>query len=159
MSASPSKPKIQWKGKAKASEDDFDDLDPVITYRHVLSQNLGVRDPLRVVALCDSDAFYAACEMVRLGIPDKPLVVLQWESLIAVNYPARKFGISRMDKLKDAKQRCPELVVVHVATYKEGQKEPGYWDDVDSRTHKVRPVVTGIFHLVLTHLLVDLGVA
>ncbi|KAG7451043.1 DNA polymerase eta [Guyanagaster necrorhizus] len=141
MQASPSRLRTVWKGKEKADDapvnDDFDDLDPVITYRHLLSQNLGIRDPLRVIALCDSDAFYAACEMVRLGITDKPLVVLQWESLIAVNYPARKFGISRMDKLKDAKQRCPDLVVVHVATYKEGQKEPGYWDNVDSRTHKV----------------------
>lgn len=136
-----------WKGKARAIDDNFDDLNPTITYRHILSQNLGIRDPLRVVALCDSDAFYAACEMVRLGISDKPLVVLQWESLIAVNYPARKFGISRMDKLKDAKQRCPELVVVHVATFKEGEKEPGYWDNVDSRTHKVRPVATGIFRM------------
>ncbi|KAK0450063.1 hypothetical protein EV421DRAFT_1899578 [Armillaria borealis] len=132
---------MAWKGKEKAVDapvdDDFSDLYPVITYRHLLSQNLGIRDPLRVIALCDSDAFYAACEMVRLGITDKPLVVLQWDSLIAVNYPARKFGISRMDKLKDAKQRCPDLVVVHVATYKEGEKEPGYWDNVDSRTHKV----------------------
>ncbi|KAK0223092.1 hypothetical protein IW262DRAFT_1458102 [Armillaria fumosa] len=132
---------MAWKGKEKAVnapiDDHFSDLDPVITYRHMLSLNLGIRDPLRVIALCDSDAFYAACEMVRLGITDKPLVVLQWDALIAVNYPARKFGISRMDKLKDAKQRCPDLVVVHVATYKEGEKEPGYWDNVDSRTHKV----------------------
>jgi DNA polymerase eta len=44
-----------------------------------------------------------------------------------------------MAKVKDAKLLCPELVVVHVATYKEGEKEPGYWDDVDTRTHKVRP--------------------
>ncbi|PBL03782.1 DNA/RNA polymerase [Armillaria gallica] len=141
MNASPSRLRMAWKGKEKAADapvdDNFSDLDPVITYRHLLSQNLGIRDPLRVIALCDSDAFYAACEMVRLGITDKPLVVLQWDSLIAVNYPARKFGISRMDKLKDAKQRCPDLVVVHVATYKEGEKEPGYWDNVDSRTHKV----------------------
>ncbi|KAK0495375.1 hypothetical protein EDD18DRAFT_271247 [Armillaria luteobubalina] len=132
---------MAWKGKEKAVDapidDHFSDLDLVITYRHMLSQNLGIRDPLRVIALCDSDAFYAACEMVRLGITDKPLVVLQWDALIAVNYLARKFGISRMDKLKDAKQRYPDLVVVHVATYKEGEKEPGYWDNVDSRTHKV----------------------
>ncbi|KAF8824895.1 hypothetical protein HHX47_DHR7000283 [Lentinula edodes] len=123
------------KGKNKAQ--DFDDLDPVITYRHILQNNLGIKDPLRVVALCDSDAFYAACEMVRLGVTDKPLVVLQWEGIIAVNYPARKFGISRFQKLKDAKERCPELMIVHVATYKEGDAEPGYWDNVDSRTHKV----------------------
>ncbi|KAJ3853975.1 hypothetical protein EV368DRAFT_37783 [Lentinula lateritia] len=123
------------KGKNKAQ--DFDDLDPVITYRHILQNNLGIKDPLRVVALCDSDAFYAACEMVRLGVTDQPLVVLQWEGIIAVNYPARKFGISRFHRLKDAKERCPELMIVHVATYKEGDAEPGYWDNVDSRTHKV----------------------
>jgi hypothetical protein len=42
-----------------------------------------------------------------------------------------------MAKLQDAKRLCPELVVVHVATYKEGEKQPGYWDNVDTRTHKV----------------------
>ncbi|TFK72980.1 DNA polymerase eta [Pluteus cervinus] len=116
----------------------FGDPSLVITYRHLLSHNLGVRDPLRIVALCDSDAFYAACEMVRLGTAeDTPLVVLQWDSIIAVNYPARKYGISRMSKVKDALQKCPHLQVVHVATYKEGAKEPGYWDDVDTKTHKV----------------------
>ncbi|EGN99076.1 hypothetical protein SERLA73DRAFT_168617 [Serpula lacrymans var. lacrymans S7.3] len=136
--ASPSKAGALWKGKEKATDDAYDDLTPVITYRHILSQSLGVKDPLRVVALCDSDAFYAACEQVRLGLdPNVPMVVQQWEALIAVNYPARKFGISRMDRVKDAKKRCPELIAVHVATYKEGQKEPGYWDDVDSHTHKV----------------------
>lgn len=130
--------KSAWKGKAKALDQEFDDLNPSITYRHLLSHNLGVKDPLRVVALCDSDAFYAACEMVRLNVPpDTPLVVLQWDSLIAVNYPARKYGISRMDKKKDALKRCPHLQVVHVATYKEGEAEPGYWDNVDTNTHKV----------------------
>jgi DNA polymerase eta len=140
------------KGKGKAQEFDELNLDPVITYRHILSQNL-LENPLRVVALCDSDAFYAACEMVRLGVTDKPLVVLQWlflfhnaipyvyhlgrEGIIAVNYHARKFGITRFHKLKDAKERCPELMIIHVATYKEGDAEPGYWDNVDSKTHKV----------------------
>lgn len=138
--SSPKKP--TWTGKAKATERDFNDLNPIITYRHLFAQNLGVRDPLRVIALCDSDAFYAACEMVRLEVDkETPLVVLQWEALIAVNYAARKFGISRMDKLKDALERCPHLKVVHVATYKEGEKEPGYWDNVDTNTHKVRNIM------------------
>lgn len=127
-----------WKGKAKETDSNFNDLKPIITYRHLHSRNLGVKDPLRVVALCDSDAFYAACEQVRLGLdPLKPLVVQQWDSLIAVNYPARKFGISRMDKIRDAKKRCPQLEVVHVATYKEGEAEPGYWENPDTHTHKV----------------------
>ncbi|KAK7024244.1 N-acetyltransferase eso1 [Paramarasmius palmivorus] len=52
------------------------------------------------------------------------------------HYPAREYGITRFHKLQDAKERCPELMIVHVATYKEGEAEPGYWDKVDSRTHK-----------------------
>jgi DNA polymerase eta len=129
-----------WKGKAKATDQDFEDLNPTITYRHLHAHNLGVRDPLRVIALCDSDAFYAACEMVRLGTDkDTPLVVLQWDAFIAINYPARKYGISRLKKydLKELKEKHPDLMIVHVATYKEGEKEPGYWDDVDTKTHKV----------------------
>jgi nucleotidyltransferase/DNA polymerase involved in DNA repair len=32
-----------------------------------------------VIAHIDLDAFYAQCEMVRLGVPeDKPLAVQQW---------------------------------------------------------------------------------
>lgn len=130
--------KSYWKGKARATESDYDDLNPTITYRHLLSNNLGVRDPLRVIALCDSDAFYAACEQVRLNIdPSLPLVVLQWDSLIAVNYPARKFDISRMCKVWEAKKKCPNLVIVHVATLREGDTEPGYWENPDTHTHKV----------------------
>lgn len=132
-----------WKGKAKATsslptDPEFIDLEPIVTYRHVLSNNFGVKDPLRVVALCDSDAFYAACEMVRLDADkETPLVVLQWSSIIAVNYPARKYGITRMIKLKEALEKCPTLKVVHVATYKEGENEPKYWEEVDTNTHKV----------------------
>ena len=138
---SPSAPTHMRKGKSEfTQEQDYNDLNPVITYRHLHSRNLGVKDPLRVVALCDSDAFYAACEQVRLGIdPSRPLVVRQWDALIAVNYPARKYGISRMEKASDALKRCPHLVVQHVATYKEGEAEPGYWENPDTLTHKVCP--------------------
>jgi len=113
--------KSLWKGKEKEEvPGEYTDLEPIITYRHLLSQNLGVRDPLRVVSLCDSDAFYAACEVQRLGLQGKPVVVLQWKSLIAVSYEARKYGIARMDTLESAKKKCPDLIPVHVATYKEG---------------------------------------
>lgn len=107
--ASNSGPKpVSRKGKEKATVSDalYYDLNPAITYRQLYSRSLGVKDPLRVVALCDSDAFYAACEQVRLGIdPSLPLLVQQWDALIAVNYPARKFGITRVEKIKDAKQK------------------------------------------------------
>ena len=76
-------------------------------------------NPLRTIAHCDIDAAYAreslftrpsGCvslsdtpfrsplefEQVRLGLPDDlPLICAQWQSIIAVNYPARKFGIKR----------------------------------------------------------------
>ncbi|EJD06732.1 eta DNA polymerase [Fomitiporia mediterranea MF3/22] len=136
MSATPSSP--TKKGKLKQFNSDYDDLDPVITYRHLQSSVIGPSHPLRIVALCDCNAFYANCEQVRLGLdPEIPLVVLQWGMLIAVNYPARKFGISRMDKLDEARKRCPDLVVVHVATYAQGEDEPKYWDKPDVNTHKI----------------------
>ena len=118
--------------------DDFIDLFPKVTYRHIISPPPGIRNPLRCIALCDSDAFYATCEQVRLKVdPSKPLVVRQWESLIAVNYPARKYGISRMCKWKEALEKCPELVIVHVATYKEGDEKPSYRDHPNPASDKV----------------------
>ncbi|WVQ74905.1 hypothetical protein IAR50_004513 [Cryptococcus sp. DSM 104548] len=109
------------------------------TYRHLLSpQALTPANPLRAVAHCDIDAAYAQFEQVRLGIPDEvPLICAQWQSIIAVNYPARKFGIKRFTSIDDAKKMCPHLVVQHVATYRNGEAEAGYWENVDSRTHKV----------------------
>ncbi|KAG8745125.1 DNA-directed DNA polymerase eta rad30 [Ceratobasidium sp. 414] len=78
-------------------------------------------NPLRVIALCDNDAFYASCERVRLNVdPEQPLVVQQWANLAA-----------------EAKKKCPNLMAVHVATYKEGESEPRYWDDPSPLTHKV----------------------
>lgn len=113
-------------------------LNPTVTYRHVLSQSTGVHNALRTIGLCDLDCFYAQCEQRRLGIdPALPIVVLQWDMLIAVNYPAREFGIKRMTKLPDAKKMCPNLVVVHVATYKDGESEPKYHPDPNNKTHKV----------------------
>lgn len=136
--ASPRKEKSKF-----TPQDEFIDLNPHITYRHLLSPPPGARDPLRVIALCDSDAFYAACEQVRLGLdPSRPLVVRQWDALIAVNYPARAFGITRMSNWREALKKCPELTVVHVATFKEGEQAPGYWDNPDTATHKVRPALS-----------------
>lgn len=79
-----------------------------------------------MIAHIDLDAFYAQCEMVRLGVPHTtPLAVQQWDSLIAINYAARPFGVSRMLSVAEAKKRCPELITQHVATFREG--EGGKW--------------------------------
>ena len=40
-----------WKGKGKTLNEDYDDLNPIITYRHLHASNMGVKDPLRVLAL------------------------------------------------------------------------------------------------------------
>ncbi|KAF8506151.1 DNA/RNA polymerase [Hysterangium stoloniferum] len=132
-------PASPWKGKSR-EDSDVEDLNPVITYRHLLSSGLGVRNPLRVCALTDMDAFYAACEQQRLKLnPEVPLVVRQWDALIAVNYPARKYGITRMEKITAAVEKCPHLRVVHVATFDPSTPDakPIYTDNPDSETHKV----------------------
>ncbi|BEI98559.1 hypothetical protein CcaverHIS631_0308580 [Cutaneotrichosporon cavernicola] len=111
----------------------------VLTYRHLLSpQAMTVCNPLRTIVHWDIDGAFAQFEQVRLGLPDDvPLICSQWGAIIAVNYPARAYGIKRMHNARDAKKLCPNLVVQHVATYREGDTEAGYWDDVDRRTHKV----------------------
>lgn len=50
------------------------------TYRQLAQlANFQTTNPLRVIAHIDLDAFYAQCEMIRLGVgEDKPLAVQQW---------------------------------------------------------------------------------
>jgi DNA polymerase eta len=50
----------------------------------------------RVIIHIDMDAYYAQVEMKKHGIPDtQPMGVLQWNSLIAINYAAKSLGIKR----------------------------------------------------------------
>lgn len=42
-----------------------------------------------------------------------------------------------MTSIADAKKLCPHLYVQHVPTYREGESEAGYWDEVDRLTQKV----------------------
>jgi DNA polymerase eta len=96
--------------------------------------------PLRVIAHVDLDAFYAQCETVRLGLdPSLPLAVQQWQGLIAINYPARAYGLSRHVTSTEALKQCPELILQHVATWKEGDEKWAYHDDSfkNMATHKV----------------------
>ncbi|KAJ5507382.1 hypothetical protein N7527_009525 [Penicillium freii] len=107
------------------------------TYRQLQGLRQGsTATPLRVVAHIDLDAFYAQCEMVRLGTPrDIPLAVRQWDSLIAVNYAARPFGINRLINAAEARKLCPDLVLQHVATFREG--EGGRWAYRDDSFRKI----------------------
>ncbi|KNZ58091.1 hypothetical protein VP01_19g9 [Puccinia sorghi] len=90
-----------------------------------------------------SDAAYAQFEQARLKIPpDKPLAVQQWRGLIAVNYPARAFGITRHLPFDEARKKCPDLICVHVATYAQGdsETEAKYHENPKPETHKVESV-------------------
>lgn len=111
------------------------------TYRNLtqLAQS-STNCPLRVIAHVDLDAFYAQCEMVRLGVPEtQPLAVQQWQGLIAINYAARKFGLSRHVNVTEARKLCPNLIMQHVPTWKEGYEKWAYHEDAfrNMATHKV----------------------
>ncbi|KAL9180780.1 hypothetical protein ACHAXT_011233 [Thalassiosira profunda] len=70
----------------------------------------------RVVLLLDMDCFYAQCEVVRLGLDrEMPLALVQWSSALAVNYPARKFGIKRGDSFEVIRSKSKgECVAIHL---------------------------------------------
>ncbi|KAF2469422.1 sister chromatid cohesion protein Eso1 [Lindgomyces ingoldianus] len=96
--------------------------------------------PLRVIAHIDLDAFYAQCETVRLGLsPNLPLAVQQWQGLIAINYPARAYGLNRHITSTEALKLCPEVHLQHVATWKEGDEKWAYHPEAYKHiaTHKV----------------------
>lgn len=95
--------------------------------------------PLAVIAHIDLNAFFAQCEQIRLGksITD-PVVCCQWSSLIAISYAARTYGIGRMDTLKSAQEKCPDLVVGHAAVFKKGESHWQYLNKLpDQAVHKV----------------------
>lgn len=95
--------------------------------------------PLAVIALIDMNAFFAQCEQIRLNCSlSDPVVCCQWQSLIAVSYAARKYGINRMDTLASAKKKCPGLVVGHAAVFKKGDSHWQYLDRLpDQAVNKV----------------------
>jgi nucleotidyltransferase/DNA polymerase involved in DNA repair len=69
----------------------------------------------RIVLLLDMDCFYAQCERVRLGLDvDVSLALLQWNSVLAVTYPARKFGIQRGDSWDAVALKSPDCWTIHL---------------------------------------------
>ena len=93
--------------------------------------------PLNIIIADPVAAHTRQFEMVRLGLsPETPVACQQWTGLIAINYPARAFGITRhmtVDEVRStettyacgdaihayfsrswqkAKKKCPELVAV-----------------------------------------------
>ncbi|KAJ3127911.1 DNA-directed DNA polymerase eta rad30 [Nowakowskiella sp. JEL0407] len=91
----------------------------------------------RVVIHVDLDCFYAQVEQLRLKIPSStPLGVQQWNFLIAVNYAARAAGVKKQTSITEAKEKCPNIVLQHVATYTSSDSTPTYHSDPTQNTHK-----------------------
>ena len=74
----------------------------------------------RIIALVDMDCFYCQVES-RLNpeLKGKPSAVVQYNAwkgggIIAVNYEARAFGVTRQMRGDDAKEKCPDIVLVRV---------------------------------------------
>ncbi len=79
----------------------------------------------RVVALIDMDCFYCQVEAREdhslRGVPSAVVQYNAWKGggIIAVNYEARKFGVTRNMRGDDAKEKCPDIVLVSVPEVRE----------------------------------------
>jgi len=82
--------------------------------------------PLSCMAHVDVNAFFAQAEQIRCGYTrDDPVVCVQWNSIIAVSYAARKYGISRLDTIGSAMEKSGnKLIPIHTAVFKRGED---YW--------------------------------
>lgn len=97
------------------------------------SANDAYMSPLACIAHIDVNAFFAQAEQIRCNYTkDDPVVCVQWKSLIAVSYAAKKFGISRMDTIESAMEKCPDLIPVHTAVFKKGEDFWQYYDGYGS---------------------------
>ncbi|XP_047552390.1 DNA polymerase iota isoform X4 [Lutra lutra] len=68
----------------------------------------------RVIAHVDLDCFYAQVEMIsNPELKGKPLGVQQKYLVVTCNYEARKLGVKKLMNVRDAKEKCPQLVLVN----------------------------------------------
>ncbi|KAK0168556.1 hypothetical protein PV327_002342 [Microctonus hyperodae] len=69
----------------------------------------------RIIALIDMDCFF--CQVDAREQPElkgKPIIVTQFNLILAVSYEARALGVSRFGRGTDAKEKYPELNVISV---------------------------------------------
>ncbi|NXL52049.1 POLI polymerase, partial [Podilymbus podiceps] len=72
------------------------------------------RAACRVIVHLDLDCFYAQVEMIQNPeLRGKPLGVQQKYLVVTCNYEARKLGVKKLMSVKDAKEKCPQLVLVN----------------------------------------------
>lgn len=81
----------------------------------------------RVIFHCDCNSFYASVELLtRPDLKDKPVAVCgdptsRHGIILAKNEPAKKFGVKTAETIWQAKNKCPDLVLLpaHHRLYKE----------------------------------------
>lgn len=93
------------------------------------SKNDSFESPLSVLCHIDVNCFYAQVEAIRCGYTkDDPVVCVQWNSIVAVSYAARKYGITRMNTIQQALKKTKDLIPIHTAVFKKGEDFWQYHD-------------------------------
>ncbi|PYH45280.1 putative DNA polymerase iota [Aspergillus saccharolyticus JOP 1030-1] len=71
------------------------------------------RDDRRIILHFDYDCFYAAVfEVEQPALKSLPLAVQQKQIVVTCNYEARRRGLRKLQLIKEAKQICPDVVIV-----------------------------------------------
>ncbi|KAL4871671.1 hypothetical protein BDV12DRAFT_163544 [Aspergillus spectabilis] len=71
------------------------------------------RDDQRIILHFDYDCFYASVfEVEQPILKTLPLAVQQKQIVVTCNYEARRRGLHKLQLIKEAKQVCPDLVIV-----------------------------------------------
>ncbi|XP_072290074.1 DNA polymerase iota [Eucyclogobius newberryi] len=69
--------------------------------------------PHKVILHFDMDCFYAQVEMIRNpALRTVPLGIQQKYIIVTCNYVAREQGVTKLMSVTEAKEKCPELVLV-----------------------------------------------
>ncbi|BCR83440.1 putative DNA polymerase iota [Aspergillus chevalieri] len=67
----------------------------------------------RVILHLDYDCFYAAVfEVDQPALKSRPLAVQQKQIIVTCNYEARRRGLYKLQRIQDARQVCPDAVIV-----------------------------------------------
>ncbi|KAL0979635.1 hypothetical protein UPYG_G00187560 [Umbra pygmaea] len=75
--------------------------------------NDDVPPPKRVILHFDMDCFYAQVEMIRNpALRNVPFGVQQKYIIVTCNYLARDLGVTKMMLVSEAKEKCPQLLLV-----------------------------------------------
>ncbi|XP_078107406.1 DNA polymerase iota isoform X1 [Sander vitreus] len=88
-------------------------LSPAAASGPSLNKTSGSTPAHRVILHFDLDCFYAQVEMIRNpALREVPLGIQQKYIIVTCNYVARDQGVTKLMSVTDAKERCPQLVLV-----------------------------------------------